>query len=74
MARGNLYSVSDCTRKRIVEIQVLTRETGILEAGRLIACSATPLSSRSRETPTVRQPARASHPRASSGHKIPITR
>jgi transposase len=34
---GNLYSVPDGTRKRVVEVQVLAGEIRILEAGRLIA-------------------------------------
>ena len=34
---GNLYSVPDCTRKRVVEVHTLADELHILEAGRLIA-------------------------------------
>ena len=34
---GNLYSVSDCTRRRIVEVHTLADEIGILEDDKLIA-------------------------------------
>jgi len=34
---GNLYSVPDCTRKRVVEVQNLAHEIQIFEDGRLIA-------------------------------------
>ena len=34
---GNLYSVPDCTRKRVVEVHTLADELQIFEAGRLIA-------------------------------------
>jgi transposase len=34
---GNLYSVPDCTRRRIVEVQTLANEIRILEDDRLIA-------------------------------------
>ena len=42
---GNLYSVPDGTRKRVVEVQVLPGEIRILEDGRQIAVHA-PLSGR----------------------------
>jgi transposase len=34
---GNLYSVPDCTRRRVVEVHSLADEVRIFEAGRLIA-------------------------------------
>lgn len=34
---GNLYSVPDCTRRRIVEVQTLANEIRILEDDKLIA-------------------------------------
>jgi len=34
---GNLYSVPDATRKRVVEVHSLAEEIRIFEAGRLIA-------------------------------------
>ena len=34
---GNLYSVPDATRKRVVEVHTLADEIRIFEAGRLIA-------------------------------------
>lgn len=34
---GNLYSVPDCTRRRVVEVQTLTREVHIFEDGHQIA-------------------------------------
>jgi hypothetical protein len=34
---GNLYSVPDCTRRRVVEVHTLADEVRIFEAGRLIA-------------------------------------
>ena len=37
---GNLYSVPDCTRRRVVEVHTLADEVRIFEAGRLIAVHA----------------------------------
>lgn len=34
---GNFYSVPDCTRRRVVEVQALAAEVRILEDGRLVA-------------------------------------
>ncbi len=37
---GNLYSVPDCTRRRVVEVHTLANEVRIFEAGRLVAVHA----------------------------------
>lgn len=37
---GNLYSVPDATRRRVVEVHTLADEIGIFEDGRLIAAHA----------------------------------
>jgi len=42
---GNLYSVPDTTRRRVLEVHVLTDEIRIFEAGALVACHA-PLDGR----------------------------
>src|SRR4051794_41925593 len=42
---GNLYSVPDTTRRRILEVHVLADEIRLFEAGTLVACHA-PLDGR----------------------------
>ncbi len=45
---GNLYSVPDTTRRRILEVHVLADEIRIFEEGALVACHA-PLEGRGRK-------------------------
>jgi hypothetical protein len=62
---GNLYSVPDTTRRRVLEVHVLADQIRIFEAGALVACHA-PLEGRGRKrvdpahrgpnSPTARRP------------------
>jgi hypothetical protein len=62
---GNLYSVPDTTRRRVLEVHVLADQIRIFEAGALVACHV-PLEGRARKrvdpahrgpaSPTARRP------------------
>src|SRR5215213_7749701 len=71
---GNLYSVPDTTRRRILEVHVLADEIRIFEAGALVACH-TPLDGRDqRRVDPAHRKTGSAHPRRCPDEPVVVRR